>query len=116
VQGQTRQHARLLCLLGVRQLCVGVNKMDCDTAGYKEERYKEIKDEMKHMLTKVCFAASAALGAAKLDDAQSVTFLFHVSGVLCCRVPGQQAPTKQVVGEQQTPINAQSRPSIALHV
>ena len=53
-QGQTRQHARLLCLLGVRQLCVGVNKMDCDTAGYKEDRYKEIKDEMKHMLTKVC--------------------------------------------------------------
>jgi translation elongation factor EF-1alpha len=53
IQGQTRQHARLLCLLGVRQLCVGVNKMDCDVAGYKEERYKEIKDEMKHMLTKV---------------------------------------------------------------
>lgn len=53
VQGQTRQHARLLCLLGVRQLCVGVNKMDCDVAGYKEERYNEIKDEMKHMLTKV---------------------------------------------------------------
>jgi hypothetical protein len=52
LQGQTRQHARLLCLLGVRQLCVGVNKMDCDVAGYKEERYKEIKDEMKHMLTK----------------------------------------------------------------
>lgn len=54
MQGQTRQHARLLCLLGVRQLCVGVNKMDCDVAGYKEERYKEIKDEMKHMLTKAC--------------------------------------------------------------
>eukprot|EP00892_Ulva_mutabilis_P007915 jgi/Ulvmu1/5496/UM023_0032.1 len=53
VQGQTRQHARLLNLLGVRQLCVGVNKMDADTAGYKEARYTEIKDEMKHMLTKV---------------------------------------------------------------
>jgi hypothetical protein len=37
----------------VKQLCVGVNKMDSDTAGYKEERYNEIKDEMKHMLTKV---------------------------------------------------------------
>ena len=53
VQGQTRQHARLLNLLGVRQLCVGVNKMDSDTAGYKEARYTEIKDEMKHMLVKV---------------------------------------------------------------
>ena len=62
VQGQTRQHARLLCLLGVRQLCVGVNKMDCDVAGYKEERYNEIKDEMKHMLTKVCAALLVLLG------------------------------------------------------
>lgn len=35
VQGQTRQHARLINLLGVKQLIVGVNKMDCDTAGYK---------------------------------------------------------------------------------
>ena len=35
IQGQTRQHARLINLLGVRQLIVGVNKMDSDTAGYK---------------------------------------------------------------------------------
>ena len=53
VQGQTRQHARLLNLLGVKQLIVGVNKMDCDTAGYKEERYNEIRDEMRNMLQKV---------------------------------------------------------------
>jgi translation elongation factor EF-1alpha len=53
VQGQTRQHARLLNLLGVRQLAVGVNKMDSDTAGYKQDRYEEIQNEMKHMLTKV---------------------------------------------------------------
>merc|ERR1712100_377832 len=53
VQGQTRQHARLLNLLGVKQLIVGVNKMDCDTAGYKEERYNKIRDEMRNMLQKV---------------------------------------------------------------
>jgi len=53
VQGQTRQHALLINLLGVKQLIVGVNKMDCDTAGYKESRYTEIKDEVKLMLTKV---------------------------------------------------------------
>jgi len=53
IQGQTRQHARLLNLLGVKQLIVGVNKMDSDTAGYKKERYDEIAEEMKHMLVKV---------------------------------------------------------------
>ena len=53
VQGQTRQHARLINLLGVKQLIVGVNKMDCDIAGYKQERYNEIKDEMINMLVKV---------------------------------------------------------------
>merc|ERR1712134_254998 len=46
VQGQTRQHARLINLLGVKQLVVCVNKMDCDVAGYKKERYEEIRDEM----------------------------------------------------------------------
>jgi elongation factor 1-alpha len=53
VQGQTRQHALLINLLGVKQLIVGVNKMDCDLAGYKEARYQEIRDEVTLMLTKV---------------------------------------------------------------
>jgi len=53
VQGQTRQHSVLINLLGVKQLMVGVNKMDCDVAGYGEARYTEIRDEMKHMLLKV---------------------------------------------------------------
>lgn len=53
VQGQTRQHARLLNLLGVKQLIVGVNKMDCDVAKYSNERYTEIKNEVTTMLMKV---------------------------------------------------------------
>merc|ERR1712146_659606 len=53
IQGQTRAHARLLNLLGVKQLLVGVNKMDTDVAGYKEERFNEISEEMRHMLVKV---------------------------------------------------------------
>lgn len=53
IQGQTRQHARLLNLLGVRQLIVGINKMDSNTAGpYKKERYDEIAAEMADMLVK----------------------------------------------------------------
>jgi len=53
VQGQTRQHARLINLLGVKQLIIGVNKMDCDVAKYSKERYDEISAEMKNVLAKV---------------------------------------------------------------
>merc|ERR1711885_24472 len=53
VQGQTRQHARLINLLGVKQLLVGVNKMDCDVAKYGKERYEEIRNEIQNCLMKV---------------------------------------------------------------
>merc|ERR1711861_86994 len=48
VQGQSRQHARLITLLGVKQLIIGVNKMDTDTAGpYAKARYDEVGGEKK---------------------------------------------------------------------
>jgi len=53
VQGQTRQHSLLINLLGVKQIVVGINKMDCDLAGYGKERYDEVKDEVVRMLQKV---------------------------------------------------------------
>jgi elongation factor 1-alpha len=53
VQGQTRQHAVLINLLGVKQLMVGVNKMDCDVAKYSQARFDEVKNEMKEMLVKI---------------------------------------------------------------
>lgn len=53
IQGQTRRHARILNLLGVKQLHVGINKMDSDTAGYMEERYNEIRNKMRNMLVSV---------------------------------------------------------------
>merc|ERR1719261_1155267 len=53
IQGQTRQHSRLINLLGVKQIAIGCNKMDCDTAGYKQARYEEVSNEMRSMLVEV---------------------------------------------------------------
>ena len=55
MQGQTRQHARLLFLLGIEQIIVGVNKMDDSSVQYSEERYNEIKEEMSKMLQGIGF-------------------------------------------------------------
>jgi len=52
-EGQTRQHARLLYLLGVEQIIVGINKMDA--CGWAEDRFTEIKDEFSKMLMGVGF-------------------------------------------------------------
>merc|ERR1719327_2255203 len=59
VQGQTRQHARLCHLLGIEQLIVGVNKMDEKSAGWKQDRYNEIKTEVDAMLTKIGYKTKA---------------------------------------------------------
>jgi elongation factor 1-alpha len=52
-EGQTRQHARLLYLLGVEQLIVGINKMD--SCGWSEDRFNEIKEEFVKMLSGIGF-------------------------------------------------------------
>ena len=53
VQGQTRQHARLLGLLGIEKLIVGINKMDA--VNWSETRYNEIKEEMIKMISSAGF-------------------------------------------------------------
>jgi len=45
-EGQTREHVLLAATLGVKQMIVCINKMDCSSVGYSEERFKEIKGEV----------------------------------------------------------------------
>ena len=51
--GQTREHALLAYTLGVKQMIVGVNKMDDNSVMYGEARYMEIKEEVSQYLKKV---------------------------------------------------------------
>uniref|UniRef100_A0A672UHL2 Elongation factor 1-alpha n=1 Tax=Strigops habroptila TaxID=2489341 RepID=A0A672UHL2_STRHB len=44
--GQTREHALLAYTLGVKQLIVGINKMDSTEPPYSEKRYDEIVKEV----------------------------------------------------------------------
>jgi elongation factor 1-alpha len=51
--GQTREHALLAFTLGVKQLIVGVNKMDSTEPPYSEARYLEIKKEVSAYIKKI---------------------------------------------------------------
>ena len=51
--GQTREHALLAFTLGVKQLIVGVNKMDMTDPPYSESRFEEIKKEVSSYIKKI---------------------------------------------------------------
>ncbi|KAG5830098.1 hypothetical protein ANANG_G00317310 [Anguilla anguilla] len=47
--GQTREHALLAYTLGVKQLIVGINKMDSTEPNYSQKRYEEIVQGSQHL-------------------------------------------------------------------
>jgi elongation factor 1-alpha len=51
--GQTREHALLAYTLGVKQMIVGVNKMDSTEPPYSEKRFEEISKEVSAYVKKV---------------------------------------------------------------
>jgi len=51
--GQTREHALLAYTLGVKQLIVGINKMDSTEPKYSGARFEEIQKEVSAYLKKV---------------------------------------------------------------
>jgi len=52
-EGQTREHALLAYTLGVKQLIIGVNKMDSTAPPYSETRFAEIKKEVETYIKKI---------------------------------------------------------------
>jgi len=54
-EGQTREHALLAYTLGVKQLIIGVNKMDSTAPPYNEARFREIEKEVSTYIKKIGF-------------------------------------------------------------
>merc|ERR1712154_498280 len=52
-EGQTREHALLAYTLGVKQLIIGVNKMDSTAPAYSGDRFKEIEKEVSGYIKKI---------------------------------------------------------------
>merc|ERR1711990_443399 len=57
--GQTREHALLAYTLGVKQLIVGVNKMDSTEPPYSKDRFEEIQKEVSGFIKKVGYNPAA---------------------------------------------------------
>ena len=57
--GQTREHALLAFTLGVKQLIIGVNKMDNTEPPYSEARFKEISKEVETYIKKIGYNPKA---------------------------------------------------------
>merc|ERR1712010_336449 len=57
--GQTREHALLAFTLGVKQLIVGINKMDNTEPKYSKDRYEEIVKEVSSYVKKIGYNPKA---------------------------------------------------------
>lgn len=57
--GQTREHALLAYTLGVKQLIIGINKMDNTEPKYSDERFKEIVKEVSGYIKKIGYNPKA---------------------------------------------------------
>jgi len=58
-EGQTREHALLAYTLGVKQLIIGVNKMDSTAPPFSEARFKEITKEVTGYIKKIGYNPKA---------------------------------------------------------
>merc|ERR1712028_63496 len=99
IQGQTRQHSRLINLLGVKQICIGVNKMDwwtgVDVAVGKETLHL---DTIYDVLDKMCRVPERPISAPMRMPVSGIYKIKGVGDVLAGRVEqGVVKPGEEVI-------------------
>ncbi len=71
VREQTKRHAYILHLLGLRQVVVAINKMD--SVGYAEKRFNEVKGEVTEYLSGINIVPQAIIPIAAREGVNIAT-------------------------------------------
>jgi len=101
VSEQTRRHALLLELIGVRQVVVAINKMD--RVAYDEQRYARIRDELAMLLDRIGIVAQAVVPLAARDGdnvAHTATTMPWYTGPTIVAALCELSPIRRADGAQ----------------
>lgn len=90
--GQTREHALLAYTLGVKQLIVGINKMDSTEPNYSQKRYEEIVKEVSTYIKKIGYNPDTVAfvpisgwnGDNMLEPSPNVSLLGQIYSIMTC--------------------------------
>lgn len=92
--GQTREHALLAYTLGVKQLIVGINKMDSTEPNYSQKRYEEIVKEVGTYIKKIGYNPDTVAfvpisgwnGDNMLEPSPNVSIIYVCSCCTCITI------------------------------
>jgi len=110
--GQTREHATLAFTLGVKQMIVGVNKMDHPSVNWSKDRYEEIKKEASLFLKKsgykvdaIPFVPFSGLTGANIKESGADKMSWYKGPTLIGALDSMTAPERPVSKPLRLPIN-----------
>ena len=115
-EGQTKEHALLAFTLGVKQMVVGINKMDHPSTNWSKDRYEEIKSEATTFLKKggyktdtIMFVPFSGLLGTNIKDkfpeGESDKMPWYTGPTLIGALDKQVPPSRQLDRPLRLPIN-----------
>jgi bifunctional enzyme CysN/CysC len=113
VQVQTRRHAKIVSLLGIRHVIVAVNKMDA--VGYSEEVFEGIRADVEHFtsaldLTDITTIPISALKGCNVVS-QGPHMPWYAGSTLLHRLENVHIGSDRVGGDFRFPVQWVSRPN-----